>query len=143
MIELLKASKSIWILLFVVLLVLSGCSSSSSGDKLQNPVTNASPSDTYRQSFAVGANQLNTIRIPVSAGDRLAGSFTIQGSSGNDIIFTIKDPSSNTVSNGSQVTSNGQFDIVCASKGSYQLVFDNHISLASSKAIALTAMVYH
>ena len=144
MIGMQKVSKAIWILLAMTLLVLSGCNNDNGGFKLQNPIINAPPPPTtQQQSFAVAPNQIKTVYISVNSGDRLAGSFSIQGGSGNDVNFSIKDPSGNTVSNGGKVSGNWQFDFTCASTGSYQLVFDNSFSIVSNKAINLTTTVYH
>jgi predicted small lipoprotein YifL len=138
----LKLSRIVWVLLVMVMLTLAGCG--GGGIQIQSPIKKATPPPvTQQQAFTVAPNQIRTVYVSVSAGDRLTGSFTIQGGSGNDVDFSIKDPSGNTVSSGGRVSSSWQFDFVCSSTGSYQLLFDNGFSIVSNKAINLTTTVYH
>jgi hypothetical protein len=142
----LKTSKLIWILsIMAILLMLVGCGGSGGGGiQFQAPIKQTPPPPTtQQQSFTVAANQANTVFISANSGERLTGSFTIQGGSGNDVNFSVKDLSGNTVLNGGRVSNSCQFDFVCASTGSYQIQFSNTFSIMSSKAVNLTTVVYH
>ena len=142
--DILKVTRIIWFMLLIAVLTLVGCSGSGGGGyQFQAPIKKAPPPPvTQQQSFTVAPNQAKTVFISVNAGDRLTGSFTIEGGSGNDVNFSVKDPSGNTMSSGGRVSNSWQFDFVCASTGSYQLSFDNSFSVISNKAINLTTTVY-
>lgn len=128
--------------LIAAILAIAGCSGAS-GIELQSPIKKAPPPPiTNQQALTISPDQAKTVFISASAGDRLAGSFSVQGGSGNDVNFLIKDPSGNTVVNGGRVSNNWQFDFVCASTGSFQIVFDNSFSVISNKAINLTTTLY-
>lgn len=134
-------TKIIYILLIMMLLILAGC-----GEKyqFQPPIKSAPPPPvTQQQSFIIAPNQAKTISVAVNVGDRLTGSFTIEGGSGNDVNFSMKDPQGNVVLNGGRVSNTWQFDFVCGSTGSYQIVFDNRFSIISKKAVTLTTTIYH
>lgn len=141
--DLLKVNRVIWVLLVMAMLTLVGCGGGGGGYQLQSPLKREPPPPiTQQQSFTVAPNQAKTIFVSVNVGDRLTGSFTIEGGSGNDVNFSIKDPSGNTVSSGGRVSGSWQFDFVCASTGSYQILFDNGFSFFSNKAINLTTTIY-
>lgn len=97
---------------------------------------------TRSQTFTVAPNQIQSVFIPVNAGDRLTGSFSIQGGSGNDINFSVKDPLAHVILNQGRVSQNWQFDFVCSSTGSYEICFDNSFSTFSNKVVDLTTRVY-
>ncbi len=116
------------------LLLVVICSGATACIGTPSPVTN-------HQTFTVGPGQANAVLVSVNAGDRLTGSFSISGGSGNDIGFSTKDPLGNITYQAGRVSTQWQFDLVCASTGSYQLVFDNGFSIVSNKAIDLTTTV--
>jgi len=134
----------VWFALFTLILsAIVGCGSGGGGYQFQAPIKQAPPPPiTQQQSFTVAPSQAKTVFISVNAGDRLTGSFTIEGGSGNDVNFSVKDPSGNTVLSGGRVSKRWQFDLVCASSGSYQILFDNGFSVVSNKAINLTTTLY-
>jgi hypothetical protein len=128
------------VLPIIALLVLAGCGKY----QFQTPIKPTPPPPvTQQQSFTVAPNQAKTIFVSANTGDRLTGSFTIQGGSGNDVNFSIKDPVGNVALNGGRVSNMWQFDFVCPSTGSYQIVFDNRFSIISKKTIDLTTTIYH
>lgn len=127
----------------LVLFALMGCSSGGGGYQFQSPIKPAPPPPiTQQHSLTVAPGTAKVIFVSVNTGDRLTGSFTIEGGSGNDINFSVKDPLGNVVLSGGRVSNSWRFDFVCASTGSYQLNFDNGFSLVSNKAINLTTTVY-
>lgn len=132
-----------WFTLFALTaFAIVGCGSSG-GYQFQAPIKPAPPPPiTQQQSFTVGSGTAKVIFVSVNSGDRLTGSFTVEGGSGNDVNFSVKDPLGNVVLNGGRVSKNWRFDFVCASAGSYQLNFDNGFSVLSNKAVNLTTTIY-
>jgi hypothetical protein len=112
------------------------------GVTISTPPPTPKPPVTKQAALTVAAGESSVYFISVNAGDRLTGTFTISGGSGNDVNFSVKDPTGNTVLTGGRVSRNWQFDFVCASTGSYQLLFDNSFSLVSNKAVNLNMTVY-
>ncbi|MBI4330610.1 MAG: protein kinase [Chloroflexi bacterium] len=114
----------------------------------QSTVTTPTPSPTPKPpiskeaALTVSPGKSGAYFVSVDSGDRLTGTFTISGGSGNDISFLIKDPTGNTVLTVGRVSTNWQFDFVCLFTGSYQLVFDNSFSSVSNKAVNLNLKVY-
>jgi len=140
--NMLTTKKVIWVLLILSLFTLLGCG--GRGIQFQAPIKPApAPPVTQKQAITVAPGVSKVIFVSVNASDRLTGTFTIQGGSGDDIDFSVKDPSGNVVLNGGRVSDRWQFDFVCASTGSYQISFSNSFSIVSNKAINLTTTVYH
>jgi len=133
-----------WFALFtLILFAIVGCGSGGGGYQFQAPIKPAPPPPiTQQQSFTVASGTAKVIFVSVNTGDRLTGSFTIEGGSGNDVNFSVKDPLGNVVLSGGRVSKSWRFDFVCASTGSYQLNFDNGFSVVSNKAVNLTTTVY-
>ncbi|MBI4330611.1 MAG: emp24/gp25L/p24 family protein [Chloroflexi bacterium] len=129
------------VMLLLVLVMLVGC---GYGVAVRTPTPPPTPKPPISKQAALTVSPSNnsTYSVAVNSGDRLTGTFTISGGSGNDINFLVKDPTGNTVLSGGRVSKNWQFDFVCLSTGSYQLVFDNSFSNVSNKAINLNLKVY-
>ena len=131
-----------FLLPILTVLILAGCSSGG-GYQFQSPIKPAPPPPIVKQqSFTVAPNEAKAVPISVNSGDRLTGSFAIEGGRGNDVNFYVKDALGNLILDGGRVSNNWQFDFVCASSGSYQLNFDNGFSIISNKAINLKIILY-
>jgi hypothetical protein len=132
--------KILWILLAVLLvLMLVGCSSGG-GNQFQSPIKPAPL--TEHKTFTVGPGIVKTITQLGNAGDRVAGYFTIEGGSGNDIDFSVQDLHKNVIRKESRVSNRGSFDFICTSTTGYLLIFDNGFSIFSNKIIKLTIEYY-
>lgn len=88
------------------------------------------------QTFTVPNLTMQTVSLNLNQGDKVTGSITVSGGSGNDVTFTIQDPNGNTVKSYSHTTSNS-FEFTASESGTYKLVFDNTFSLLSSKSVTL------
>jgi hypothetical protein len=88
------------------------------------------------QTFTVPNLSTQTVSLNLNKDDTVTGSITVSGGTGNDITFTIQDPSGNTIATYSHTTSNS-FQFTASQTGTYKLVFDNTFSLLASKSITL------
>lgn len=146
--------EKIFRILSITLLIVSIISLSDRfGFQLQLPVKASPPPLATKQvTLTVEPKDVARVSIPVNAGNMLTGAFSVQGGIGNDINFSVEDPQGNLITNKGRVftqwwlqgkvSTEFRSDLVCASTGSYQLVFDNSFSTFSNKVINLTVTVY-
>ena len=120
-------------ILLAILVVVSSCVSSTSSTPA--PVT-------YSNTVAIAPGYLQTIPVSVTSSNRVQGSFTVQGGSGNDVNFSIKDPFGNQVLQAGVVSKSHSFAFVAATSGSYVLSFDNSFSMVSNKVVKYNFTVY-
>lgn len=85
---------------------------------------------------AVEHGKLETVNVSLNFGDRLQGSFTIQGGDGQ-LLFSITDPSGNIVGWAGMVTYSHSFAIKTNTSGQFQIRFDNALSSYISKLVTL------
>lgn len=96
----------------------------------------------------VSATQVETIQVPplikkmfvfnLDEGEKVTGSLSISGGSGNDINFWITNPQGATVINLDRVSNGANFEFTAHQSGAYTFHFDNQFSLFSSKTVSLT-----
>jgi len=91
--------------------------------------------------FTVPPLSYQTYRVTVSSGDRVTGSVSVSGGSGNDVDFRIIDPSGNQIASYGRITYK-TFEFTSSSGGTYQFVFDNSFSLISSKSVTFEYTVH-
>ncbi len=90
------------------------------------------------ENVQVNAGYTNTLTFNLDSGDRVTGSISITGGSGNDINFKITNPSGTTIADYGRVSQGRSFDFQADQSGAYKLILDNSFSLFSSKSIAVT-----
>lgn len=88
------------------------------------------------ETFTVPPLQEVTRSVGLSDGDRVSGSISVVGGSGNDVNFYVRDPNGNTVLSYDRVTQTG-FSFSASITGTYVMHFDNSFSLLSSKSVTL------
>jgi hypothetical protein len=96
----------------------------------------------YSDTVVIAPNQLQNIPLRVTSSNRVEGSFTIQGGSGNDVVFNIVDPFGNKTLVVGLVKQSHSFAFVAATSGSYVLSFDNSFSSVSNKVVKYSYTVY-
>jgi ribosomal protein L40E len=90
------------------------------------------------ESFTVGPLQRYSLIMNLDAGDRVWGSVSVSGGSGNDIDFRVTDPVGAVIRNYGRVRYGASFDFTASREGAYTLIFDNTFSIFSSKQISVT-----
>lgn len=88
------------------------------------------------ETFTVPALQEITRNIGLSNGDKVSGSISVVGGSGNDINFYVTDPNGNTIVRYDRVTQTS-FSFSTSITGTYVVHFDNSFSIFSSKSVTL------
>jgi len=86
----------------------------------------------------VPAGSVSTLTVNLQSGDVVSGSISITGGSGDDIDFSIKDPSGNEVFTKRRVAKGGTFSFTATQAGAYSMVFDNSMSLVSTKLVQVS-----
>lgn len=88
------------------------------------------------ETFTVPPLHEHTTSIGLSDGDKVSGSISVVGGSGNDINFYVTDPNGNTIRRYDRVTQTS-FSFSASMTGTYVMHFDNSFSLLSSKSVTL------
>lgn len=88
------------------------------------------------ENFTVPPLQEVTRSIGLSDGDKVSGSISVVGGSGNDINFYVTDPNGNTITRYDRVTQTS-FSFSASMTGTYVMHFDNSFSILSSKSVTL------
>lgn len=97
-------------------------------------------------SLIVGVVRAETFTVPplqeiarsvgLSNGDKVSGSLSVVGGSGNDINFYVTDPNENIILRYDRVTQT-IFSFSVSMTGTYTMYFDNSFSIFSSKSVTL------
>lgn len=123
------------LVLFVVTLVLTvGCSPKPTPTPTPRPIV-------YSDTFTVQPGDTRYIPLTVRELNRIAGNFSVEGGSGNDIDFSIKDPFGNLLQQAGRVSRSQSFAFVAAAAGEYRLYFDNSFSTFSNKVVKYSVTV--
>ncbi|MCR3907037.1 MAG: emp24/gp25L/p24 family protein [Tenericutes bacterium] len=80
----------------------------------------------------------NTLTFNLDKTQKVTGSLSISGGSGNDINFWITNPIGTTIVNLGRVTQGGQFEFTADQNGAYTMHFDNSFSIFSAKIVNLS-----
>lgn len=88
------------------------------------------------ETFTVPPLQEVTRSIGLNDGDKVSGSISVVGGSGNDINFYVTDPNGNTITRYDRVTQTS-FSFSASMTGTYVMHFDNSFSILSSKSVTL------
>lgn len=88
------------------------------------------------ETFTVSPHQEITRPIGLSNGDRVSGSISVVGGSGNDIDFYVTDPNGNIILRYDRVTQTS-FSFSASTTGTYTMRFDNSFSIFSTKSVTL------
>ncbi len=76
----------------------------------------------------------------LNKGDKVSGSITVSGGTGNDIDFYVTDPNGNAILRYDRVTQTS-FSFTASTTGTYTMHFDNSFSIFSSKSVTLDCTV--
>ncbi len=87
------------------------------------------------ETFTVPALREYYVSLGLSNGDRVSGSMTVVGGSGNDVDFYVTDPNGNRILSLARMTQTG-FSFSASTTGPYTMYFDNTFS-NSSKSVTL------
>lgn len=90
------------------------------------------------QSISVQPGYVQTLSANLNSGDTISGSISVTGGSGDDIDFSIKDPSGNEIFTKRRVAKGTTFSVTATQAGAYTFVFDNSFSLLSGKNVQLS-----
>jgi hypothetical protein len=82
-------------------------------------------------------SKYSLVLFHLSNGQKVTGSLTIDGGSGNDIDFSITNSTGNTILNLGRVSEEVQFEFTADQDDTYTLHFDNSFSLENSKTVTL------
>lgn len=88
------------------------------------------------ETFTVPSLQEVTRSLGLVDGDKVSGSISAAGGSGNDINFYVTDPNGNTIIRYDRVTQTS-FSFSASMTGTYIMHFDNSFSIFSSKSVTL------
>lgn len=88
------------------------------------------------ETFTVPPFQEVTRSFGLKKGDKVSGSISVVGGTGNDVDFYVTDPQENTVLSYDRVTQTS-FSFTASTTGTYVLHFDNSFSWISSKSVTL------
>jgi len=88
------------------------------------------------ETFTVSPLQEVVRTVGLSEGDKVSGSITVSGGTGNDINFYVTDPNGNTILRYDR-TSQTSFSFTASTTGTYTMHFDNTFSIFSSKSVTL------
>jgi len=88
------------------------------------------------ETFTVPPSQEVTRSIGLANGDKVSGSLSVVGGSGNDANFYVTDPNGNTILRYDRVTQSS-FSFSASMTGTYTMHFDNSFSWFSSKSVTL------
>lgn len=88
------------------------------------------------ETFTVPTFQEVTRSIGLTNGDRVSGTISVVGGTGNDVNFYVTDPNGNTILSYDRVTQTS-FSFSASMTGTYTMHFDNSFSWLSSKSVTL------
>ena len=88
------------------------------------------------ETFTVSPLQEVVRTAGLSEGDKVSGSITVSGGTGNDIDFHVTDPNGNTILRYDRATQTS-FSFTASTTGTYTMHFDNSFSIFSSKSVTL------
>ena len=88
------------------------------------------------ETFTVPPFQEYSKSIGLSNRDKVSGSISVVGGSGNDVNFYVTDPNGNTILSYDRVTQTS-FSFSASTTGTYVMHFDNSFSILSSKSVTL------
>lgn len=88
------------------------------------------------ETFTVPPSQEVTRSIGLANGDKVSGSLSVVGGSGNDVNFYVTDPNGNTILRYDRATQTS-FSFSVSTTGTYTMHFDNSFSWFSSKTVTL------
>jgi len=103
-------------------------------------ITSISLVNAATEVLTVPAGVKNTRTLYLDNGDKLSGSISVSGGSGNDINFQIQDPSGVIITSYSRTTSTS-FSFNADKAGTYTMIFDNSFSLITSKRVTLSTNI--
>jgi len=87
------------------------------------------------ETITVPANNNTNRSVRLDKGDKISGSVTVTGGTGNDFVFQIQDPTYGVVETYTGTTS-ASFSFNAKLPGSYLFIFDNEFSSQGSKQIS-------
>lgn len=87
---------------------------------------------------SIGSGYIELANFTLSSGQKVTGSLTISGGSGNDINFWVTNPQGITLLNDGTVSQRTTFGFTAQSSGAYTLHFDNRFSTVSTKIVIYT-----
>jgi hypothetical protein len=90
------------------------------------------------ETFDIDPLSGKTLTFNLSDGQKVTGSVSITGGSGNDVDIWVTNPTGNTILNLGRVSQGIDFEFTADKDGAYTLHFDNSFSILSSKNIYLT-----
>jgi hypothetical protein len=88
------------------------------------------------ETFTVSPLQEVVRTAGLSEGDKVSGSITVSGGTGNDIDFYVTDFNGNTIRRYDRATQTS-FSFTASTTGTYTMHFDNKFSIFSSKSVTL------
>ena len=88
------------------------------------------------ETFTVSPLSTVVRTVGLSEGDKVSGSITVSGGTGNDIDFYVTDPNGTTILHYDRATQTS-FSFTASTTGTYTMHFDNRFSLLSSKSVTL------
>jgi hypothetical protein len=88
------------------------------------------------ETFTVPPGRKIVRTVDLNDGDRVSGSLSVVGGSGNDINFHVTDPDGNRILRHDRVTQT-DFSFSASMTGTYRMHFDNSFSIFSSKSVTL------
>jgi len=92
--------------------------------------------------FTVQPQEEHVVTLRLQETDRLSGSFSAVSKDENGIDFYINDPQNKTILRDDNVKQKS-FSLTAETTGDYQLHFDNSVSAAFSKTVALNYNITH
>lgn len=88
------------------------------------------------ETFTVPSGQEVTRSIGLNNGDRVSGSLSVVGGTGNDINFYVTAPNRNIILRYDRTTQTS-FSFTASMTGTYVIHFDNSFSILTSKSVTL------
>ena len=98
------------------------------------------PLDAFGETktFTVDAGTIQSVRIDLNAADRVDGTFSVGGGTGNDIDFHITGPAGEIIYPERRIQHGTDFQFTALKDGPYTLFFSNGMSLTSDKIVTLS-----
>lgn len=97
---------------------------------------------SHVETMTVSPSSSQLFWINLDDTDKVTGSFSISGGSGNDINFWITNPQGGKILDFGRVSQGTSFEFTAQVSGAYTLHFDNGFSLFSSKVVTLSYDAY-
>jgi len=101
-------------------------------------------SSVYAGSETFTVPPLNEVvrTVGLAEGEKVSGSITVTGGSGNDIDFYVTNPNGNTILQYDRVTQRS-FSFTASTTGTFTMHFSNTFSIISSKSVMLDYSISH